>query len=306
MTVSTHSVPSERATRFDCFIIWGNGLQYSQEIMEMIRKVPQLEIVKIVRHCPGHLGDFVRQVYDRDYVPFRHLVSKTQYLLKTKSEIIAVFVRTADPRERCVGEGRFRHIESTVIKDVKEAIRDRFNPRHNGKRTEEHVVHASDHEAHTDHVLRLLGFRTGIEHLERQPNSIIHAPYHLRPFDRFRIMSLGWDQLFCHVLEDDGERPSLKRCRIEDSPHYQCLAGEPRVYEDYLERFRGRALCDDHSVDKLLALASSFRYLERPNHTRYILVRRHGRGEYVIQDGLHRASILRWQGEPNVVVAITR
>lgn len=274
--------------------------------MDMIRELPQLEIVKIVRHCPEDLAHFVRQVYDRDYVPFRHLASKTKYLLKTKPEIIAVFVRTADPQEQCVGEGRFRHIESTIIKEAKEAIRNRFNPRVNGERTEEHVVHASDHEAHTDHVLRLLGFRTGLQHLERQPNPIIPAPYHLRPFDRFRIRSVGWDQLFCHVLVDDPDRPSPALCRIEDSPHYQCLAGNPRLYEQYLERFRGRSLSDDHSVDKLMTLAASFRYLEPPHHTCYILVRGRGRDEYVIQDGLHRASILRWQGHPNVVVAITR
>lgn len=292
------------ACRFDYVIIWGNGLHVAEDILSIVRDTPELEIQKIVRHRPPDIGEFVRRVYERDYVPFRHLVEKTRYLLQTRPDVLVVFLRNSDPREHCVGEGVYRHIESAVIRKLKDDVRNQFNPRQNGSRTEEHVIHASDHEAQTDHVLHLLGYRDGIGHLRRSPNPIIKAPFHLPVFHGFRIRKISWPQLHCTLLDGTPENLEKRVCRVEESPHFQFLCGDRDAYHAYWNRFRGHVLCDDHSPKNLQDLADEFHYLERPHEHEYIIVRELEHQRFLIQDGLHRASIVRTQAEDGIIAAV--
>jgi hypothetical protein len=168
--------------RYDYFLIWGNGLRYKNQIIDEIRKDNNFQIVKILHHKPKTIKKLVQAIYSYDYAPFWHLKSKTEYLLKTTPEVEFIFVKNIDPREDYVGEGDFRHVESQTVKHLKETIRDKYNERKDDRRTEEHVVHASDNQEQTDYILRYLGFNEGLNYLTREPNKLIKTKYYFVTF----------------------------------------------------------------------------------------------------------------------------
>ena len=159
----THSV-NEKKQRYDYFLIWGHGLPHQEQILEMIQADPALKIIDIRPFRPRDLPRFVNEIYSCDYAPREHLKAKTEYLLTLPiNDVVVIFVLNTDVQEVMRGEGAFRHPECDRIKRIKDAIRNRFNPRVDGKRSEWHVVHASDSEAQTSRLFRYLQFVGGRE-----------------------------------------------------------------------------------------------------------------------------------------------
>ena len=155
-----------RRQRYDYFLIWGNGLPYQNEILDILRDAESIEIIRLTSYKPKNIAKLVRAIYSYDYAPLQHLRAKTRYLLETIPEVLFIFVLNRDARERYVCTGAFRHVECANIKSIKEEIRNRFNPRKEGKRTEEHVIHASDNESQVDHILKYLGVKAGVSYLK--------------------------------------------------------------------------------------------------------------------------------------------
>jgi hypothetical protein len=193
------------------------------------------------------------------------------------------------------------------IKSVKEKIRNRFNPRKNGQRTEEHVIHASDNESQVHHVLKYLGIENGIYLLKNVPNPLLSLPYYIPQFDNFTIRQINTEQLYCNILRRDARAFHKEIVSIEQTPHFQCLTGDLATYKKYLTECRldGR-LKSDYSVNKFLRLSIDLEYLQGPHTNSYIVVREFGPDQYLILDGVHRASILRFRGMDSIVVAETR
>jgi hypothetical protein len=294
--------------RFDNFLIWGHGLPHRDTILDMIRARPEFEIALIHPFTPRNVARFVREVYRYDSVPFEHLRAKTRYLLTVPPEVLAIFVKNREPREVAFGEGAFRRRACMNVKQTKEAIRDRFNPRVNGRRSEDHVVHGSDHPRQVDHLLRVMGFANGIDAIAHKPSRVITAPPHLPDLHRYRIARVASESVSCTILGGDPRnprKPTTARVPIVRSPHFRFLAGEPAAYEAYWNRFRDSKLRNDHSPEAFARLAQTFRYLEAPHEDRYIILRPDGRNGFVILDGLHRAAILQHQGQPRWIAAIT-
>lgn len=284
-------------TRFDYFLIWGNGLPHLHDIIREIRHHPEFEILSVIRHHVESMPEFVRAVYSRDTVPFEHLEGKTKYLMDATPEVVAIFVRNSNVQERLYGEGEFQVGQCATVKAFKEAIRDRFNPRIGDKRTEEHVIHGSDNQDQVDSILRIIGFGVGLRHLENRPNTLIEGPHHLAAFDRFTIRKVDANAVYATIL-DGGTVP------LEDTPHYKTLTTGSSDYADYLAKYHGTLLTDDHSVEQLLELDKTLRYLDPPHETAYIIVRRVGEDKYIIVDGVHRACVLRHHGKKHMIVAV--
>ncbi len=292
--------------RLDYFLIWGNGMPHEEEILSAIRSADFLNILRIMRHRPKSIARFVRKVYSYDYAPFQHLRSKTRYLLKTDSCVELIFVRNEAPREISRGQGAFRHVECERIKNLKEEIRNRFNPRRNGKRTEEHVVHASDNESQVDRMLRVVGFKQGIGLLRNVPNPILSLPYYVPRFEAFAIRRVDSSQVYCNILRGTRESYWKEAVQIEETPHYACLTGDTGLYEEYLSTFLGGPLTGDYSIDRLMALSRELAYLKGPYATCYIAAREFRPGQYLILDGVHRASVLKFRGVNSFAVAVVK
>lgn len=287
--------------RYDYMLIWGHGLPFRDDILRIIKGCPVLQIVMILHHTPSSAGDLVKAVYSCDYAPIEHLKGKTRYLEHTPAQVVFVFFENLQPEEDYFGEGPFRHIESVTIRALKEVIRNTFNPRYGDKRSEEHVIHASDNEYQTDHILRYLGY-PGVK-MFRKVHLALNAPYHMERITSFTVCQVPLLSLYCRIMTESGE-PELTP--VEDTPHYEALLGKTAKYERYIERFIGTMLTDDHSLEKLLEMKTSFSYLAPPHETDYIIAIPAGGTDLAVLDGLHRAAVLRYQGFENAVVAVIR
>jgi len=291
--------------RYDYFLIWGHGLKYKKEIIDMIRENNFLEIKKIMFYKVKNMSKFIKKtIYGYDYAPFWHLKAKTRYLLNVDPNVCIIFVLNKNPKELFSGKDFFRHIECMKIKRIKNKIRDKFNPRKNDLRTENHVIHASDNEFQADHLIKFLGFIEGIQCFERKPNPILSSPYYIPSFNSFKVKKIKLSQLYGRVLKGDVNKFTTELCSLEESPHYKYLTGDKKVYQKYLEIFGGYLLTDDYSAEKFDKLFQNSFYLKYPHNTSYILVEEVCPDKYVILDGVHRASKLLFLRQKEAIVAV--
>ena len=284
-------------TRIDYFMIWGHGLQYTQQILNIIRSVKDFNIISIVKKSIDDINKFVQDIYSCDTVPFEHLVAKTRYLLSTRPEVVFILLKNNNPQEKLFGEGEFRHVQCRLVKDVKEEIRNKFNPRINGKRTEHHVIHASDYEGQVEHVLKVLGLPP-IEFYTREPNPDLDVPFHIGTFDDYQIKEVNIDGLYANIL-GVGVIP------IVETPHYKYLTGDKAAYQIYHEKYFGKQLTEDHFPEAYDSMIANFKYdyTTKDGKRSLILAKALGDDKYQILDGVHRAAILKHQGIKTITIA---
>ncbi|GEM_PF-727315 len=285
-----------RCERMDYLMVWGHGLAHTDEIMNMIRIRRELEIIAVHKKQIEDMPQFVEDLYACDTVPYEHLQEKTKYLLTIPQDALFILVRNHNAQEKMYGDGEFRHIQCALIKDVKEEVRNAFNPRLNGKRTEDHVIHGSDYESHVVHALQVFGLPT-MEHYLRQPNSRFNLPYHLEPFEACQVIDVPLKQLRARIL-GRGSVP------IDQTPHFDYVTGDSASYINYHHQHLGVALTDDHFPAAFDRLINEFDFnfdvgSAKPGHP---VVRRDTDGNFVLQDGVHRAAILCAGAVPSVRV----
>jgi hypothetical protein len=287
--------------RIDCILIWGHGIQFFEKIRNDIQNEPNLKILKIQKYRPKSIRRLVREIYSHDYAPYSHLKDKTKYLLKTQKEVCFIFVKNLKPEEDLIDEGRFRHNESISLKKFKEMLRDKYNPRKNGIRTHDHVIHATDSEKQTEQLLQYLGYKEGIR-LFQDKKKTIEMPYYMTGYTSFEIKKVKTNSLYCNIIEGsswDDCRP--KMVSIKDSPHYAGLNKDIKIYYDYITRFAGGPLQEDYNIDRFLSLSKKFNYLEKPYNTSFVIVEESD-NKLIIHDGLHRAAIHIHQGHEEIII----
>jgi len=294
------------SNRFDYFLIWGNGLEHKEEIIEIIRNQSNFTILKIIKYKPRNIKKLIKAVYSYDYAPFRHLKNKTKYLLTTKPEVLFIFIENKMVRENIFGHGQFTHVECETIKNIKNIIRDRFNKKSENRRSENHVIHASDNELQTDYMLKFLGYPNGVNLIKNNPNKFIRAPHHIKPFNEFEIISINMNKLYCGILSNNNRLLKIKLTNIEDTPHFLYLCGKKNQYKNYLKKYEGKYLQDGYSCTKLEKLSKTFSYLENTYSNDYILTRKIEGERFQILDGVHRASIMKYNGHTDVIVAVIK
>jgi tetratricopeptide (TPR) repeat protein len=287
---------ASRRPRLDYFMIWGHGTQHTREILEIIRRQKSVEIVAIHKKFVADIAKFVSDIYSSDAVPLEHLAAKTRYLLKTPPEIVLILTRNLDPQERFYGEGAFRHIQCARIKAIKEDIRDQCNPRQDGKRMEDHVIHASDFESQTEHVLEILSLPP-VAYFTRRPNRDLDGPYHLPPFENYALHEVPLESLRANIL-GQGLVPIIQ------TPHYRYVRGEQESYRAYHAAHFGKEFTDDHlpeNFDRLMASFDSSRFSEIGNKSFIVAVKEPDQN-YRILDGVHRAAILQHRNVKSVLI----
>ena len=290
--------------KYGYFLIWGHGLTYKNEIMQHIRENKFIDILWLHKFNPVSMQKFIKAVYTYCDVPSYHLDAKTEYLLHIPSETFFIFFRNDDPDERYVGDGSFRLLQCMTIKKIKEKIRNKYNPRENNKRTEHHVIHASDNEVQVDFILKYLGYKDGIHFLKNKPNNNLSLPHFLPKFSTFRIKEINSSRLFGNVLKGDANSYWTETMKIKKTPHYAFLSGNQRIYKKYISKYLGGPLKCNYSSDTFFKLSRNMRYLQHPYKTSYIITQEIEDHQYVVLDGLHRASILLFNKVSNFPVLI--
>ncbi len=249
----------QKRERFDYFTIWGNGLLYADEILNILRSQKNLRILRIESLKVRNMNRFVFDLYACDTVPLSHLKSKLRYLDDVVPEVIVVYAKNLDPEELPVGEGEFRNVQCQFINRLKWEIRDKFNPRSDGLRTEEHVIHASDYEEQVDYFLKMTGHAEGIEFLEGGSEGLpFYKPYHIKRPGTYIFMRIPVDLLRASILMGDPggknyEDIDTSVLPIAKTPHYLGLCGED-AYEGYISKYKYKFLMDDHTVEKLVEM----------------------------------------------------
>ena len=277
-------------SRYDFFLIWGHGIKYSDEIIQMIEETQEIGIKKFFYYRPKSISKFVKKVYSYDYAPLSHLKGKTKYLKKTPAEVLFIFVENYEPHEVMFGEGDFLHVESMTIKSLKERIRDKYNERKEDRRSENHVIHASDNEQQTDYMLKYLGFADGVNILKK--TGLFHLPYHINQYSQFKLKNVKLADLYVNKIEDDGSTICI---HIKESPHFRGITEDMSIYATYLKKNRGKLLQDYYSERKYNHIYQNFDYQEYLKSGAYVIIKKI-KGVYIILDGAHRASVMLAKG----------
>jgi len=285
------------------FLIWGHGLQHQDDIYNLISENKFIDIIRIKDYSPSNIKKFVKKIYSHDYAPFWHLKAKTNYLMNTPSKVRFIFFRNKNPEIKYFGKGNFRHTECVKIKKIKNLIRDKYNPSVNGKRTEHHVIHASDNESQTSYALKLLGHKEGIEFFEQNAYWPIKIPYYIPEISQFKVIKIKVKSLLATILEGNRQNYTKNIVPLKNTPHFKALNGSNNEYQQYIDEFLGGPLTGNYSLEKFMTLKSNFEYLSNSNSTNYILVKKNC-NKYLIQDGLHRASILAHKKVSRILVSL--
>lgn len=279
-----------KKNRFDYFLIWGHGQGYKDEIIELINKDENIDILRIQDYKAQNIRKLVKAIYSYDYAPFHHLKNKTKYLMSTNKKVTFIFVRNNFVNEIFKGIGSYMHIECNRIVKIKKNIRDLYNPKKDGISTEDHVIHASDNEEQVNYILNYLGVNQGID-IFRSTINYLNIPYHLKKIDVDNITVIKHvkiSDLFANIIQEENGVVSTKIVPLHKTPQYDFVSGNVNAYKSYLNKYQGEYLKDYYSIKKFKTLLNTFNYYDS---TDFILVESY-MSSYKILDGVHRASIL--------------
>lgn len=167
--------------RYDYFMIWGNGLNHVDEILDIIDKDENFKVILTEDVIYDNTEKFIKGIYECDTVPWDHLIAKSQYLMTSPKKAIFILTENLVPDEKHFGGGAFRHIQCQKVKDIKTIIRSKFNPPFSDTNktvsplpkgiSHEHVIHGSDYESQVVYTLNFLGLPT-LEHFKKFSNRL--------------------------------------------------------------------------------------------------------------------------------------
>jgi hypothetical protein len=289
--------------RFDTIIIWSHGLKHKKEIIDEIRRTEGFEIVRFVQYRPKSMKKFVRKVYSYDYAPLAHLKEKIAYLNSIEPIVLCIVVKNNRPKVDFYGEGKFRHSESVTLKNLKTQLRVKFNPYENGKMTHDHVIHATDNEEQSYHILNAV---EDIDIRSLYIKNPFEIPYFIGKVSKCEIKTIGFNNLYCGQAEGKTDSYTIKYVEVKNSIQFQALQCDEsfKCYEQYIEAFNGTALKSDYNAKKFKQLSDSFKYLSGAHKSSYVVVRLDSLGRYIILDGLHRAALHHNNDNENIRVCI--
>jgi len=284
-------------SRYDFFLIWGHGLKYKDQIIELIANEKNFEILIITKYQIKNIKSFIKKVYERDYVPYFHLIGKTKYLMDTPKEVMFIFLKNKNPQEIWKQGHNTGHIESEIISRHKNIIRDKFNEKKNDRKTENHVIHASDNEMQVHHLLKFLGYDKGIYNFDRHKNKPFEVSHFVELFEDYKMHEVNMDKLICNTIFED----KIKRVIIEETPQYKFLLGQENEYKSYIEKYQGTKLKSYYNLKKYKNISKDFEYLSKGFENNFVIVKKID-NKYLVLDGLHRSSILKFQKKDRIIV----
>ena len=287
--------------RYDSFIIWGNGLQNIPEIIGIIRDSGKYNIIRIVKKDISSMSRFIKKVYACDTVPWRHLRTKSKYLLDSPKQCIFILVENKNPKEKYFGEGKFRHIQCQNINKTKIFIRSKYNPKFKNEEktiaplppgvSHDHCVHATDYESQVEYLLGYFKLKN-LDFYRRNEKFSYYIPWHINVGTHNYITEIDID--INHIYANIGGAAQ----ELANTPHYKYVSGDKASYINYFSKNFGTLLQEDHSPGAFDTLIENFdeNYCRDDGKESLIIIN----NSNVILDGVHRSSILRHRGEQRI------
>jgi len=273
--------------RYDVSIIFPHGIQYFDEILKILYKYPDLELLYFRNYEPYDFIQFIEDIYKTDTVPWQHIKGKTQYLHGLGKNVWVMLIKNNKPEEVMVGEGEYQHPQCMLVNRFKWEVRERFNPVIGGERSEHHIIHVIDYESQARELWDNIGFHP-IEVIESVPNPLFPTiPFHVGKFKNYSIEEVNISKLNCTQMSKDGPNVVLP---ITESIYFKYVSGEQKPYRDYWGEFKGDRLWFDNSPMKFDRLISDYKHDD--NKENYIAID----PDNTILDGNHRISVLLSRG----------
>jgi hypothetical protein len=274
--------------RKDYFLIWGSGLEFENQIIEIIERDPNFKIEYFYRFKAKNIKRLISNVYFNDYTPISHLKNKTKYLKNINNKnVLIIFCTNKRPMEMKIKSFNKTHIESISVNKLKNKIRKKFNPKVDGKITHDHVIHGSDNQEQTEHIIRFLNDKNlNIKTIYSEVENTFKYQKCVK------IKTISIKRLKARLLIKDSEKISTKIVNLNKTPHFFFIKKKKSLYGEYLKKFRGLGLNYNYSEKRFNKYIKSFNYLNQNNQDNYIKVEKKN-NFYVIIDGLHRASIMK-------------
>jgi len=282
--------------RYDYFIIWGNGLQYIEDIVDIIRSDNNFTIVTVRWYnIKDDMYNFIRKIYETDDHPWEHLENKTRYLLESEPKLLFILCKNIKPQEKMsIGgqQGKYKHIECKNVTDIKLSIRSKYNPNvgiyygpplPNGI-SHNHVVHASDHEKQVEHILKVLDFPP-LSYYRRNDNHEYFIPFHIEN-DIFNEEIIDIKKIMVDIIEKGI-------VSVSSTPYYRYLCDDKDEYIRYAKDNVGIICKEDHFIGNFEKIFKSFdiNYVNQEGKKCLPIVKKVD-DYYRVLDGGHRLAIM--------------
>lgn len=277
--------------RYDCLLVWGNGLEHIPGIVGMVREDPNFETVTIKRRRVRDMWAFVEAVYEDTTVTRQRLQNKAAYLRKASPTVVFTLLVNRDPDP----VRKKDHWECGRMTALKMRIRNAYNPRYSDKNrhrppldrgvSHQHCVHGSDSELHAEHVLGLLNLRP-LSWYKRYNDLPHFVPPHVPKVRGYSLSVRRVSELRPRII-------GRGRVDVTDTPHYQYVCGNREPYRDYFFQHWGTRLCEDHfpgAFDRLIRDFELSHVHWDGRESRVVL-----KGDNVY-DGVHRLAIAAHRG----------
>jgi len=287
--------------KFNYFLIWPHGVNNIVEIMDMINDVDDLKIIHVKKIKNNNLDNLINNIYKFELENSSHIKSKTQYLKKIGNNEIIIIL--------CLNENYNEHIGKvkycTRMNDLKWKIREKFNPLHKDKNfyitklskgiTHNHIIHGNDEEKEVYHMFDYLKLGDPFKYIKNSNiTEKINSDFHLAEFSKYSIEFINMDNIRCNIV-------NKQNIKIEDSPHYKFVNGNENEYINYFKYNTGTRLTQNHTPNRFRGLIKNFDYKNYNKNNYYLII---VDKNYIIQDGLHRASILKKNNIKNIKVVL--
>ena len=289
------------------FIIWNHGIQHIVDILSIIRNTNNVKINKIIKIKPD-LNNFLNEVYKFDKnVSKKHIERKKDKLLTNNSESFLILVENYQEN---ISQTKSGTVYCKTIDDLKWNIREKFNPRYDDKHydpypganklskgiTHNHICHSCDRPIETPHILKTLHLYD-LDYYIGNPckDKNYLVPSRLKKNFDFTIKNIHIDSLRASIIGNNNI------ILIEDTPHYKYLTGDKEIYNNYVLKHLGSSLKDDHLSEAYDKLIMNFDYNKLIHGKKSLII---VYDNYRIKDGLHRASILKYNNVKYIDVMI--
>jgi len=285
--------------RLDCIVIWNHGIQFEDAIVEML-VASGIQPRAFFRRAPRNLRKTLRIVYADDYAPRYHLRSKLRYLRALPTEHLVILAGNSEPTNEVCGSGRFRHLTSTKLNQVKWMVRSEFNPRNETGITHDHVIHATDSEHQACSLMKNLGFSDYYWFYRNSSSGMLPPWVPGTEASTLRRISLG--KLSIGKLYGSRWKFKTTDCTVSRSVQFRALQGDWDAYSAHVSRFRGTAIKAYHAKARFISMAANARTQPDFLARNPIIVTRSSTGDYRVLDGAHRAAIALQLGYEEIPV----
>jgi hypothetical protein len=291
--INYNETGKQKIHKFNFFLVWSHGLKKIVEIIDMINELEDLDIVYIKKKKIDNLDELISNIYKFDTMNVNHIKSKTKYIKNlNNTDIIIILCVNKDYQEENNSVKFCRRVNK-----LKWDIREKYNPIHENKNfyidklskgiTHNHVIHGNDTEREVFHIFKYLKLENPFYYIKNSNiTERVNGDFHLNEFSNFNIEFVDVNKIRCNIVN----KPNI---RIEETPHYKFVNGQEEEYISYFKNFIGEKLTQNHTPNRFRSLIRKLDYKNYNKNNYYLII---VNKNYIIQDGLHRISILKSKG----------